>query len=84
VGLCEVHSQPERASSCISAFKACSWCVRAQETFDVRGAFWWLRWLLPSFGGRLGSGLHLPTNSISAGGNRRSGGSQLNVKRAGL
>ena len=48
-----------------------SQCLRVQEAFNVRGAFWWLRWLLPSFGRTLESGLRIPTSSSASGGSGR-------------
>ena len=77
-------SERRRDFSCISSITL--WCGCVQETFDVRGAFWWLRWLLPSFGGKLGSCLHPPTSPTSLGSSRarRSGASQLQAQSPGL
>ncbi len=31
-----------------------------QETFDVRGRLWWLRWMLPAWGPKQGCGYAVP------------------------
>ena len=36
--------------------------LKVQEAFDVRGPFWWLRWLLPSIRQKQGSARYFPTD----------------------